>query len=88
MTLTAPSLFFGPCKNSACLTACVKATKIIFLFQRLNPFRKAFILSPIDRRNLHHLSKELIRLALVLSTFELAWAVTAALRRETSRSRW
>ena len=48
LTVVATSLFFCPCKNSACLTACVKATKTSCLCQRLNTSRKTLLLSLID----------------------------------------
>ena len=72
MTVSATSIFFGPLTNSACLTACAKVTRTIFLSQMLNLSRKTSLLKPINHRNLHHLSQSRIRLDLVLSTFELA----------------
>ena len=56
MTVAATSILFSPCKNLACLTACAKSTKMIYLCQRMNLSRKTPLIRPIDRRNLHHLS--------------------------------
>ena len=88
LTVAATSLFFGPCENSACLTACAKATNMSCLCQRLNLYRETSLLRPSDLRNLHHLSQAQIRLDLVSSTFALAWEVTAAPSRKKSQSLW
>ena len=82
------NLFFGLCKNSACLAACAKATKTSCLCQRLNLSRKTSLLRSVYCKNLHHLSQEQICLALVLSTFALAWKVTEAPSIEKSGSCW
>ena len=52
LTVAATSVFFGPCENSACLTSCVKATKMSCLFQHLNTSTKTFLLRSIYRMNL------------------------------------
>ena len=70
------------------LKSCVKATNTICRCQRMNPSGNISLLRPLDRRNLHHLSQAWIRLALVLSTFTLAWGVTVVTSIEKSQSHW
>ena len=88
MTFATTSLFFGPCKKSACMTAYVNATKTSCICQWLKPTRNTSLLRTIGCRNLHHLTQAELRLDLVLSTFALAWEVAAASSIEKSWTCW